>query len=151
MKTKYLIFALLISTTTFFLTGCNEYIPDLELGEAIDSINVASFEQDTSELLQLCKYQYPYGDGFLDNPCEGTIFIKRLSGEGTVRYDSAINGYVVSKGFPIDCYIVTLLCGDYSDISGKEINYTCDYYEYNGFFDPPIGGMEVFVGKNMDY
>ena len=136
MKFKHLIFALLTAASASSFVGCNEK---------------ESKDENPSELLQLCDLQYPRGDGFLENPCEGTIFIKRLSGEGIVKYDSAINGYTIFNGFPIDCQIVTLFCEDYSHLLGKQIEYTCDYYEYNGFYDPPLGGTDVFVAKNINY
>lgn len=137
MKMKYLFFALLTAASLF--VSCKD-------DELEDS-------KKSSDLLQLCNYQKSRIDGFLTNPCEGDIFIKRLSGEGVVKYDSTLNGYTVSSHVEgtIDCIIITLFCEDYSNLLGKEISYSCDYYEYNGFYDSPLAGTEVFVGKKLNY
>ncbi|WP_041264043.1 hypothetical protein [Bernardetia litoralis] len=135
---KYLIFVLLTVASASSFTGCNEK---------------ESENENLSELLQLCNYKKQRTDIFLTNPCEGDIFIKRLSGEGVVKYDSTLNGYTVSSHMEgtIDCIIITLFCEDYSSLLDKEISYSCDYYEYNGFYNPPLGGTEIFVGKNINY
>lgn len=89
----------------------------------------------------------------MSDDCEGDLFISRLSSNGTVSYDSALNNYTISKHIKgtMDCVIITLLCGEYSSLENKEINYSADYYEYTGLFDAPLGGMEIFVAKNIEY
>lgn len=104
-------------------------------------------------LLFLCSYQKVGTTDSLANPCEENIFIRHLSSEGIVKYDSALNRYTISNHVEgtIDCVIVTLLCGEYDALVGKDVEYSCDYYEYNGIYESPLAGTKIFIAKNIDY
>ncbi len=110
---------------------------------------------DSDELAQFCSYQ-KQGNSTFTNDCESDLFIKRLSSSGIISYDSTLNNYIISKHIEgtIDCVIITVFCEEYENFKGlenKQINYSADYYEYTGSFNPPLGGMGIFVAKNVEY
>ncbi|WP_291726700.1 hypothetical protein [Bernardetia sp.] len=139
MKVNHIFTVFLLSTIIAFATACTEQDEQPKTSDT---------------LLYLCSYQKEGTTDSLENPCEGNTFIKHLSGEGVVKYDSALNSYAITNHVEgtIDCIIVTLLCGEnYSSLVDKEIEYSCDYYEYERLYEFPLVGTEIFVAKNIDY
>lgn len=109
-------------------------------------------EHSSGQLLDLCSYT-PKSSIQQADPCNGNIFVLSLGkSNGVIRWNDDLRSYTLSSSVngTFDCTIIGLLCSDFLSFEGKSVTYTANVYEYQGNYDFPIAGYEMFLFKNVD-